>query len=850
MPKTLNDARLTQILTRVKSEQDQLSEDIDDVKSAIDDVINCETMDMIANATWEIGTLSNTDGSESASNTRIRTDEYISLAGITALTFAVSSGYKYVIDWFNSDKTANKATPWAAWQTSGQTLKVPSGVAYVKFLVADTSDGNASTSYASEFSVKGAYVLVDEVNKVKASLNEKIADGYLKLAYLDSDGTQYFNTGVNPSSTLGFEIDFINYKTPSSSGYANLIGSRVASKNNDFEITTYGNTTNGGTFRIGNTDNYGHLKTNERQKISYHNGKYTVDGTEYSVTNGISSNSYPIFILSLNGAGTSTYPLTARIYNVKLFSDTTLVRDFVPAYKEETSEVGLYDLVNDVFYSNSATTKNAFKYSYELSADVVNQKFSAVGNQISALDEKIDSEVGEAKNRIKYITDNNPPFRKMEIELEMGGFDSDGEETEDATGTRWRTPNYIYVSELADTSITVPTGYAMYVCEYSAGNTFIERGTWGSGSSHNVGSFYSIRWTIVKSSWTTMTEEEANCVLIKQKIPWYDYNAIGDYPDYYDTQIKSVASSFVNDMLSVGANGDGFVFISDVHWNGNYKHSPSLIKYLKDNTNLDLILCGGDLIDRSLSSKVSQIDDMQKCVKAFKQIGIPFVTAMGNHERNSAGVSDSSLYLTANEAFSITQNPVNWMPLHYANLTGQVCFYLDRPATKTRVIFIDSGYNNIGDGINITADEISWVEDTIENVQTGWHIIIVVHSVGDYQSLNDPISESNPFVYSSGASALFTALDTLSATYNIEAIFAGHSHVDNNAETTGGIPIVWVNSDAKWQYHGMTQPDDGTVNAQCFDVVVMDYTPDENNKKHIYLHRVGRGSDRTISYGS
>lgn len=34
MPKTLNDARLTQILTRVKSEQDQLSDEIDGVKSA------------------------------------------------------------------------------------------------------------------------------------------------------------------------------------------------------------------------------------------------------------------------------------------------------------------------------------------------------------------------------------------------------------------------------------------------------------------------------------------------------------------------------------------------------------------------------------------------------------------------------------------------------------------------------------------------------------------------------------------------------------------------------------------------------------------------------------------------
>lgn len=447
---------------------------------------------------------------------------------------------------------------------------------------------------------------------------------------------------------------------------------------------------------------------------------------------------------------------------------------------------------------------------------------------------------------IKPLTDYIPPFTYMDVVLEKGGYDVNGNEQTDTSGVRWRTQNYIYVSDMVDTAIVVPTGFIMYVCLYGEGNTFKTRGTWDSGSTHNVSKNYSIRWTIVKATWVAMTEAEANCVLIKEKIPWYEYlsngvNPLSEYPDYYDTQIKAVVSNFIEDMLSVGANGDGFAFLTDVHWNGNYKHSPSLLYYLKENTNLDLILCGGDLIDRSTSNKASQITDMQNCIKAFKEIGIPFVTAIGNHERNSAGVTDSTLYLSENEVFSITQNPVNWMQLYYSDLE-RICFYLDRSATKTRYIFIDSGQNNIAD-YDITADEITWMTTVINSVNQGWHIVIIVHQLGEYQYLNNPVDENNPFIYTEGAQDMLDVLDRLLENHNIEAIFTGHTHVDNNATTTGGIPIIWTNSDAKWQYHGMTQPSDGTVDAQCFDVVTMDYT-----NKTIHLRRVGRGTDRTITY--
>ena len=320
-----------------------------------------------------------------------------------------------------------------------------------------------------------------------------------------------------------------------------------------------------------------------------------------------------------------------------------------------------------------------------------------------------------------------------------------------------------------------------------------------------------------------------------------DYDAV---PSYYQNQVSTVVANVRGDRMLAGGHGDSFVYISDVHWSGNYKHSPVLIKAVAGKTNVNLGVCCGDMIDRSLSSKASVIGVMTEYVNTFKQSGIPFLNAIGNHDKNSTDVSDSTLYLSSDQIFAITQKAADMMPLHYASIADRICYYYDKVSTKTRYIIVDSGQDNIGT-YDITTDEISWVESVVSGMGTGWHALLFVHSLGYYPYTGQAISESNPFTYKTGATALLEALDTLKASYNVEAVFAGHTHYDHDDKTSGGIPIVWINSDAKWQYYTMTEPSDGTVDAQCFDIATIDYTG-----KKIYLRRIGRGSDRTITYGS
>ena len=48
------------------------------------------------------------------------------------------------------------------------------------------------------------------------------------------------------------------------------------------------------------------------------------------------------------------YATDLKVYYFKIYTATnTLARDFVPCYRKSDSVIGMYDLVNDVFYTNS-----------------------------------------------------------------------------------------------------------------------------------------------------------------------------------------------------------------------------------------------------------------------------------------------------------------------------------------------------------------------------------------------------------------------------------------------------------------------------------------------------------------
>ena len=56
----------------------------------------------------------------------------------------------------------------------------------------------------------------------------------------------------------------------------------------------------------------------------------------------------------------------ARVYYAKMYDGNNLIRDFVPAMRKSDGAVGLYDLLNDVFYPNA----NGGAFGYEIGSNV------------------------------------------------------------------------------------------------------------------------------------------------------------------------------------------------------------------------------------------------------------------------------------------------------------------------------------------------------------------------------------------------------------------------------------------------------------------------------------------------
>jgi len=44
-----------------------------------------------------------------------------------------------------------------------------------------------------------------------------------------------------------------------------------------------------------------------------------------------------------------------RLYHLKLWENNIIVRDFIPCYRNSDGEIGLYDSINDIFYTNQGT---------------------------------------------------------------------------------------------------------------------------------------------------------------------------------------------------------------------------------------------------------------------------------------------------------------------------------------------------------------------------------------------------------------------------------------------------------------------------------------------------------------
>lgn len=179
-----------------------------------------------------------------------------------------------------------------------------------------------------------------------------LPSGYTRLEYIESHGTEYFDTGFVPNGNSRVTVDF---KGAAVLSVVALFGARSGTAENVFAMWLENNQA---------LPQYGSVAydakpitaTNTvRHTYDLNKGVATVDGSSVSFTNLTFSAGQTLTLLAMNSAGTvdGRRP-SGKLYGAKVYNNTTLVRDFIPAMNA-SGTIGLWDDVNSTFYTNAGT---------------------------------------------------------------------------------------------------------------------------------------------------------------------------------------------------------------------------------------------------------------------------------------------------------------------------------------------------------------------------------------------------------------------------------------------------------------------------------------------------------------
>ena len=177
-------------------------------------------------------------------------------------------------------------------------------------------------------------------------------DSYLLLEYIESDGTQYIDTGVVPNANTKWVMDFtpllIDGTYQAMGAITGTGGSAV-----HYRFYIYNNF---GVNFSGTAYNLGSLSSSRQTFIVDGKNLYASGNTtSQTLTN---TNNFPTTSIGLFAQKQNSNFINAmkcRFYSSQIYDNGVIVRNFVPAQRSSDGVIGLLDQVNGVFYTNQGT---------------------------------------------------------------------------------------------------------------------------------------------------------------------------------------------------------------------------------------------------------------------------------------------------------------------------------------------------------------------------------------------------------------------------------------------------------------------------------------------------------------
>ena len=183
----------------------------------------------------------------------------------------------------------------------------------------------------------------------------RLPSAYQEVEYIESTGTQYIDTGVNSYRTaLGLDLQFTD-STFGSNGSADSGILQITGNSADNPYLGFRNEGNTWESTITCTDR--NLVVFDAYKGTiYHNGSLI-----HTMTGASLNGSATLYLFARYSTQWGNAYCKEKLYGAKVFSylgttvDKCLVRHYIPCYRIADDEIGMYDIVNDVFYTNDGT---------------------------------------------------------------------------------------------------------------------------------------------------------------------------------------------------------------------------------------------------------------------------------------------------------------------------------------------------------------------------------------------------------------------------------------------------------------------------------------------------------------
>lgn len=179
-----------------------------------------------------------------------------------------------------------------------------------------------------------------------------LPSGYTQLKYIQSSGTQHLDLEFKPNQNTRVVVDMY---FPEQTAPKAIFGSRNGDTAAEDSFVFWMISTNAFRTDLDAEVLQIPVKPVGRFLIDKNKTSTRVNGIEYSNSDAVFQSNYNLALFTIiDVGGADTRKVTAWLYACQVYDDGVLIRDLVPAINSGGT-VGMYDVVNGVFYTNAGT---------------------------------------------------------------------------------------------------------------------------------------------------------------------------------------------------------------------------------------------------------------------------------------------------------------------------------------------------------------------------------------------------------------------------------------------------------------------------------------------------------------